>query len=95
MRPRTPQPLLPKSLASRLNLWPPPLEAQLIEVEVAGRPVRNYFVPRALRVYVKTEDREVGPIECDVMIFLLEREVLIGDNLGGKLGIVILDLRDK
>ncbi|MEM1624985.1 MAG: hypothetical protein QXZ45_02430 [Candidatus Nezhaarchaeales archaeon] len=52
-------------------------------------------MPRALRVYVKTEDREVGPIECDVMIFLLEREVLIGDNLGGKLGIVILDLRDK
>lgn len=91
----TPQLLLPKSLASRLNLWPPPLEAQLIEVGTAGGPVRNYLVPRALQVYAKTEDREVGPIECDAMISLLEREVLISDNLGGELGVVILDLRGK
>ena len=91
----TPQLLLPRGLASILNLWPPPPEAQLIEVGTAGGPVRNYIVPRALQVWVETEDRRVGPIECDAMISLLEYEVLISDMLGGELGIVILDLRGK
>lgn len=91
----TPQLLLPRSLASILNLWPPPPEAQLIEVGTAGGPVRNYIVSRALQVYVETEDRRVGPIECDAMISLLEYEVLISDMLGGELGIVILDLRGR
>lgn len=91
----TPQLLLPRSLASALGLWPPPPEAQLIEVGTAGGPVRNYFISRALRVYVETGDREVGPVECDAMISLLEYEVLISDMLGGELGIVILDLRGK
>lgn len=91
----TPQLLIPRTLASILNLWPPPPEAQLVEVGTAGGPVRNYLVPRALLVYVNTEDRTVGPVECDVMISLLEHEVLISDRLGGELGIVILDLRGK
>lgn len=91
----TPQLLVPKSLALKLNLWPPPPEAQLIEVGTAGGPVRNYLVPRALQVYVETEDRKVGPIDCDAMISLLEYEVLISDRLGGEMGIVILDLRGK
>lgn len=91
----TPQLLVPKSLALKLNLWPPPPEAQLVEVGTAGGPVRNYLVPGALQVYVETGDREVGPINCDVMISLLEYEVLISDKLGGELGIVILDLRGK
>lgn len=91
----TPQLLIPRSLALKLNLWPPPPEAQLMEVGTAGGPVRNYFVPKALQVWVETEDRKVGPVECDVMISLLEYEVLISDKLGGELGIVILDLRGK
>ncbi|MEM4488491.1 MAG: hypothetical protein QXK88_06820 [Desulfurococcaceae archaeon] len=91
----TPQLLVPRPLASTLNLWPPPPEAQLVEVGTAGGPVRNYLVPRALYVYVETGDRRVGPVECDAMISLLEYEVLISDRLGGELGIVILDLRGK
>lgn len=91
----TPQLLIPKTLASRLNLWPPPPEAQLVEVGTAGGPVRNYLAPRALQVYVEAGDRSVGPIECDAMISLLEYEVLISDKLGGEFGIVILDLRGK
>lgn len=91
----TPQLLIPRRLASALNLWPPPPEAQLIEVGTAGGPVRNYLVPGALRVYVEAGDRRVGPVECDAMISLLEHEVLISDRLGGELGIVILDLRGK
>ena len=91
----TPQLLIPRTLAARLGMWPPPLEAQLIEVGTAGGPVRNYFIPRAAEVYVETEDRRVGPVECDIMISLLEHEVLISDVLGDELSIVILSLRGK
>lgn len=91
----TPQLLIPKALASKLGLWPPPPDAQLIEVGTAGGPVRNYLAPRALKVCVEAGDRRVGPVECDAMISLLEYEVLISDRLGGELGIVILDLRGK
>ncbi|MDW8022076.1 MAG: hypothetical protein RMI78_05560 [Nitrososphaerota archaeon] len=54
----TPQLLIPKALASRLNLWPPPPEAQLVEVGTAGGPVRNYLASRALQVYVETGDSQ-------------------------------------
>lgn len=91
----TPQLLIPKSLAVSLDLWPPPLEAQLIEVGTAGGPVRNYLIPRSLIVYVDAGDKIVGPVECDTMVSLLEHEVLISDRLGGELGLVILDLRGK
>ena len=91
----TPQLLIPRRLAVELGFWPPPEDAYLIEVGTAGGPVRNYLVPSAAEVSVKTEDREVGPVKCDIMISNLEYEVLISDRLGGELGIVILDLRGK
>jgi len=91
----TPQLLVPRRLALELGLWPPPDEAVLVEVGTAGGPVRNYLVPRAAEVLVEAGDRAVGPVQCDVMISILEHEVLISDRLGGELGIVILDLRGK
>ncbi len=91
----TPQLLIPRRLAVKLGLWPPPDDAYLIEVGTAGGPVRNYLVPNAAEVTVETSDRSVGPIKCDIMISSLEYEVLISDKLGGELGIVILDLRGK
>lgn len=87
--------LIPRSLAAKLDLWPPPFEAQLIEVGTAGGPVRNYLIPDAVEVVAEAGDRSVGPVKCDVMISSLEYEVLISDRLGGELGIVILDLRGK
>lgn len=91
----TPQLLIPRSLAHTLGLWPPPPEAQLIEVGTAGGPVRNYLIPRALEVSVNAGDRVVGPVVCDAMVSNMEYEVLISDMLGGELGIVILDLRGR
>ncbi len=91
----TPQLLIPRSLASKLGLWPPPPQARLIEVGTAGGPVRNYLVPRATEVSVVTSDRCVGPVVSDVMISDHEFEVLISDRLGSELGLVILDLRGK
>lgn len=91
----TPQLLIPRSLAANLKLWPPPPEAQLVEVGTAGGPVRNYLIPGAAEVSVDAGDRIVGPVRCDIMVSSLEYEVLISDMLGGELGIVILDLRGK
>jgi len=91
----TSQLLIPRRLAVELDLCPPPENAYLIEVGTAGGPVRNYLVPSAAEVIVETPDGSVGPVKCDVMISSLEYEVLISDELGAALGIVILDLRGK
>ncbi len=91
----SPQLLVPRPLAVRLGLWPPPPEAVLVEVGTAGGPVRNYLVRGAAEVWVVTSDRVVGPVSCDVMVSSLEYEVLISDVLGSMLGIVILDLRGR
>jgi hypothetical protein len=86
----TPQLLIPRSLAHELDLWPPPPDANLIEVGTAGGPVRNYLIPKALDVYVLAGDRTVGPVKCDAMISLIEYEVLISDVLIEELGVVLL-----
>ncbi|QOJ79244.1 hypothetical protein IG193_01920 [Infirmifilum lucidum] len=91
----TPQLLVPRRVAYELGLWPPPVEAVLVEVGTAGGPVRNYLIPRAVHVYVEAGGRTVGPVEADVMVSDHEYEVLISDVLGSELGIVILDLRGK
>lgn len=91
----TPQLLVPRSLAATLGFWPPPPEAQLVDVGTAGGPVRNYLVPNAAEALIEASDRIVGPVRCDVMISSLEYEILISDRLGGELGIVILDLRGR
>ena len=87
--------LIPRVLAAKLGLWPPPPEAELIEVGTAGGPTRVYLVRRAAEVWVITSNRVVGPVGADIVISSVEQEVLISDKLGGDLGIVILDLRGK
>jgi len=91
----TPQLLIPRSLAIKLGLWPPPPSAVLLEVGTAGGPVRNFLIPEAAEVTVEAGERSIGPIKCDIMVSNIEYEVLISDKLGGELGIVILDLRGK
>ena len=91
----TPQLLLPRRLAAELDLWPPPEDAQLVEFETAGGPVRVYLIPGTLEVSVDAGDRVVGPVRCDAVVASTEHEVLISDVLGSLLGIVLLDLRGK
>jgi len=91
----TPQLLLPRRLAAELGLWPPLDDAQLVEFETAGGPVRVYLIPGALEVSVDAGDRIVGPVRCDAVVASTEYEVLISDVLGSLLGIVLLDLRGK
>ncbi|MCS7113220.1 MAG: hypothetical protein RMJ00_06885 [Nitrososphaerota archaeon] len=68
----TPQLLIPRSFALNLGLWPPPIEAQLVEVGTAGGPVRNYLIQGAIEVSAITSDRIVGPVRCDAMISNLD-----------------------
>lgn len=89
----TPQLLIPRSLAVKLGLWPPPPEAQLVEVGTAGGPVRNYLIPSAADVLLDAGDRVVGPVKCDVMISSLEYEVLVSDALISAFNIVMLDVK--
>ncbi|MEM2927112.1 MAG: hypothetical protein QXO94_06610 [Candidatus Bathyarchaeia archaeon] len=85
-----PQLLIPLRLARELGLWPPPPDAELIELGTAGGPVRNYLIYDALEVSAITEDRIVGPVKCDALISHIEHEVLINDKLGEELKIIIL-----
>jgi len=91
----TPQLLIPRRLAVELGLWPPPEEAQLMEVGTAGGPARVYIIPQTLEVSIDAGDRVVGPVKCDAVISFTEYEVLISDMLGDALGIVIISLRGK
>lgn len=86
----TPQLLIPVRLARELGFYPLPTESSIVEVGTAGGPVKLFLVRRALEVWVLTEDREVGPVEVDVLISTIEEEALINDKLIDRLGIVIL-----
>ncbi len=87
-----PQLLIPKKFAQKLNLWPPPPEAYVIELGTAGGPVRNFIVPNSLEVKIVEPDRETKNTLCDAIISHIEEEVLINDKLGEELGIIILGL---
>jgi len=91
----TPQLLVPRRLALELGLWPPPVDAQLLEFGTAGDPTWVYLVPQSLEVSVDSGGRIAGPVKCSAVISTAEYEVLISDILGSSLGIAILDLRGK
>ena len=86
-----PQLLIPKRLAEKLGIWPPPTSL-VIEFGTAGGPIRNFVVPEELEVNIVEPDRETKPIICDAVISHVEEEVLINDKLGEELGIIILGL---
>jgi len=87
-----PQLLIPKRLAEKLGIWPPPPTSLVIEFGTAGGPIRNFVVPEELEVNIVEPDRETKPIICDAVISHVEEEVLINDKLGEELGIIILGL---
>ena len=85
-----PQLLIPKALASKLGLWPPPPDSKLIELGTAGGPVRHFLLPGFLEVAVVAGEREVGPVACDAIISHIEEEVIVNDKLSEALGIIIV-----
>jgi len=85
----TPQILLPRNMARRLGLWPPPRGAEELTYRTAGGPLRVWLLPRGARVSVVAEDKSSGEVECDVVISPLAGEALISDKLIDALGIVL------
>ena len=59
----------------------------------AGGPVRNYVPRDEILVKVKVE-YDTQTVISDLIISTIENEVLIGDKLAGKLGIIVYDFAE-
>ena len=59
----------------------------------AGGPVRNYVLRDEILVKVKVE-YDTQTVISDLVISTIENEVLIGDKLAGKLGIIVYDFAE-
>ncbi|OYT47936.1 MAG: hypothetical protein B6U85_03970 [Desulfurococcales archaeon ex4484_42] len=81
---------LPRDVAEKLNLWPPPNDASLEVLDTAGGEVLSYLIPRAVKLTVIEEDRTSKSIVCNALISLHEREVLLSDAVIEELEIEIL-----
>ena len=83
---------VPRGLAEKLGLWPPPGNASLEVLDTAGGEVLSYFIPDAVELVVVDEnDVEVSRrITCNVIVSLHEREVLLSDAVIEELGIEII-----
>jgi len=84
-----PQLVLPRRLAEKLQLWPPPREAEVVVLGTAGGPSRMYLVKNGLDVSILVGGEARNKTVCDALISDIEEEVLINDKLGEELGIVI------
>jgi hypothetical protein len=77
---------LPVKAAQKLKL---PLKKGRVErYGTAGSPIRVKRIPDAVKIYLKVEDREVGPIPADAVI-LRSEEILLSDKLIDELGIIL------
>jgi len=81
---------LPRDVAEKLGLWPPPSDASLEVLDTAGGEVLSYLIPRAVKLTVIEEDRVSKSIVCNALISLHEREVLLSDAVIEELEIEIL-----
>ena len=81
---------IPRNIAERLGLWPPPVNSSLEVLDTAGGEVLTYFIPNAVKLTVIEEDRTSKTIICNAIISLHEREVLLSDAVIEELEIEIL-----
>ena len=85
--------LLPKKLAERLGLWPPPEDAYLETLDTPGGEVLSYVVPRSVEVAVLAGSERSKTITCNAIVSMLEKELLLSDSVIEELGIEILSPR--
>lgn len=90
-----PQLLIPMKLAEKLGLWPNlPKGSYVKDYGTAGGVVKTYVVPDGLEVCI-IMDGQLSPVaDSDAVISFIEEEVLIGDKLAGRLGIMIYDIAE-
>ena len=84
---------IPRDIAIKLGLWPPPDNSSLEILNTAGGEVLSYFIPNAVNLTVVEEDRNSKTITCNVIISLHENEVLLSDAVIEELEIEILSPR--
>ena len=81
---------IPKNLAEKLSLWPPPQNSILEIMDTVGGNILSYVVPRSIRLKVVEDDRESKTLICNAVITLHEEEVLLSDAVIEELEIEIL-----
>jgi hypothetical protein len=81
---------IPRDLAEKLGLWPPPEDASLEVLDTAGGEALSYFIPEAVKLTVVEEDRASRTIVCNVIVSLREKEALLSDAVIEELEIEIL-----
>ena len=88
----TPEPevLLPKKLAEKLNLWPPPENSILESINTAGGEVLSYIIPKSIEITVLAGETSSKTIVCNTIVSMHEREVLLSDALIEELEIEII-----
>ncbi|MGC8932894.1 MAG: hypothetical protein ACP5KE_05710 [Candidatus Methanodesulfokora sp.] len=84
---------IPKDLAEKLDLWPPPAGSSLEVLETAGGEVMGCWIKEALRLRVVESDRSSKDLLCNALVSPLEREVLLSDAVIEELEIEILSPR--
>jgi len=89
-----PQLLAPARAAEALGLWPLiPRDYAVRDYMTAGGPTRMYVLVDEVEVNVDVE-YPTDPVLSDLVISTIEDEILIGDKLAGRLGIVVYDFAE-
>ena len=70
---------IPKNLAEKLSLWPPPQNSILEIMDTVGGNILSYVVPRSIRLKVVEDDRESKTSICSAATTLHEEEVFLSD----------------
>jgi len=86
-----PEVLLPSEIANELRIHGFTEPESHTKIAGDGREVTLLRYRNALKVYVVTEDRAVGPVVSSAIVARGARYVLLNDKLVGRLGVVLLD----
>ncbi len=81
---------VPRDIAGKLGLWPPPDNSVLELLDTPGGEVLGYYIPEAVELTVIEDDRTSKTIICNTIISLHENEVLLSDAVIEELEIEIL-----
>lgn len=84
-----PEVLLPRGVAERLGLWPPPRGARVETFESPAATFSMVTVRRALRV--STAGERTRGVLCHAAVSERETEVVLNDRLLGALSIALID----
>lgn len=82
--------LIPRGIAEKLGLWPPPKGSTIELLDTAGGEVIAYYVPNSVELTVIEEDKESKKLVCSTIISLHEKEILLSDAVIEALEIEIL-----